>query len=284
MVLFSSSAIGSPTNLSTSVGYVDTNYNLTPYDQPYGVAETTVAGYRPASGQIYYVKSGDNKLYRRGVSLESGIIDGYEYVASNRSFAGARALEFVGDWLYAAWSDGALYRFYAPGGNVDFDSNQIVDVNHGIDWSQVHGLFATPTTGTAVPPTAPSLTCTSATPWTASYWSNQSLSGAADVTRCEADVSYDYGTGAPSGTGLPANNFSASWKRTVTLAAPGAIKVDAAADDGVRVYVDGVRVINSWVDSGGDVRTGTSGARRAGRSRPWRRPWRSCEWCGPHQG
>ena len=41
---FSSSTIGSETNLSTTVGYVDTNYNLTPYDQPYGVAETTVGG------------------------------------------------------------------------------------------------------------------------------------------------------------------------------------------------------------------------------------------------
>ena len=43
------------TNLSTSVGYVDTNYNLTPYDQPYGVAETRTAAFK--GGRVLYTKT-----------------------------------------------------------------------------------------------------------------------------------------------------------------------------------------------------------------------------------
>ncbi|CAN5344055.1 hypothetical protein BH09ACT12_BH09ACT12_27820 [soil metagenome] len=259
---FSASNIGTPTNLSASVGYLDSNADLTPYDQPYGVAETNTAAYNPATGQIYYVTN-DGKLMRRGYSLESGIIDAEQYLAAGSSFAGARGLTFIGDWLYAAWSDGSLYRFYAPRGEVDYGSRQLVD-SSTTNWSQVTGLFTTPGTGAAVPPTAPDYTCSAATPWRAKYWSNQALDGAPDAMRCEADVNYNFGSGAPSGTSLPSNNFSASWTRSITVPAGKALKVDAAADDGVRVYVDGVRIVDDWVDSSADTRSGTSAALSGG--------------------
>lgn len=259
---FSPSSIGAATNLSTSVGYVDYSANLTPYDQPYGVAETNTAAYNPANGQIYYVTN-NGKLMHRGYSLESGVIDAGEFLASGRSFANARGLTFIGDWLYAAWSNGGLYRFYAPDGQVDFDSNQLVDTST-TNWSQVKGLFTTPGSGSAVQPTAPDYTCSTGTPWRAKYWSNQELLGAPDKMRCEADVNYNYGSGAPADTGLPVNNFSASWTRSVTVPDGKAIKVDATADDGVRVYVDGVRIINDWIDSSARTRTGTSGALSGG--------------------
>ncbi|MAS54336.1 PA14 domain-containing protein [Nocardioides sp.] len=259
---FSTSSIGSETNLSSTVGYVDYSANLTPYDQPYGVAETNVATYNPTNGQIYYVKS-DGKLMKRGYSLESGIIDAGEQVASGRSFANARGLAFIGDWLYAAWSNGGLYRFYAPGGEVDFDNNALVD-SSTTNWSQVKGLFAMPSSGAAVQPTKPDYSCSTSLPWRAKYWSNQELDGAPDKMRCEADVNYNYGSGAPADTNLPSNNFSASWTRSVSVPDGKALQVTATADDGVRVYVDGVRVINDWVDSSARTRTGTSAALSGG--------------------
>ncbi len=259
---FSDSVIGTPTNLSTSVGYVDANYNLTPDDQPYGVAETRAATY--ADGQVYYLKTGDSRLFRRGYSLESGIVEGSEYVASSASFSAARALSMIGDWLYVAWEDGRLYRYHAPDGQVDLASSQLVDNGASINWANVRGFWATPTSGSSTPPTPPApVTCSGATPWKASYFANATLTGSPSVTRCEADVSYNYGSGAPSGTNLPNDNFSVTWTRAVALSAPGAVKVDTSTDDGVRAFVDGQRVIDAWVD-GSATRTGTSRALEAG--------------------
>ena len=259
---FSDSTIGAPTNLSRTVGYVDTNYNLTPDDQPYGVAETTAATY--ANGRIFYLKSGDSRLFYRGYSLESGIVEASEYVASSASFSSARSLNMIGDWLYVGWNDGRLYRYYAPDGQIDLSSSQLVDNGSSINWANVRGFWATPGAGTATPPTPPApLSCTGATPWKASYFANATLAGSPSVNRCEAGVDYNYGNGAPSGTTLPNDNFSVTWTRTVDLTAPGAIKVDTSTDDGVRAYVDGQRVIDAWVD-GSSTRTGTSRALAAG--------------------
>ncbi len=131
------------TNLSTSVGYVDNNYNLTPYDQPYGVAETRTAAFK--GGRVYYTRTNSSALYYRGHSLESGILGGFESVASTSDWSGARAMEFVGDYLYAAWSDNRLYRFHAPGGTPDWSSRTLVDSgsSSGIPWSSMTGLWAT---------------------------------------------------------------------------------------------------------------------------------------------
>ena len=119
---FTGTTVGSTvTNLSTSVGYVDTNYNLTPYDQPYGVAETRSAAFK--GGRIFYTRTEQLRTCTTAATrCESGIIEGYEWVASTQDWSGARALEFVGDYLYAAWSDNRLYRFSAPNGVPDWNS------------------------------------------------------------------------------------------------------------------------------------------------------------------
>ena len=113
---YDGSGFGTPTNLSTSVGYVDSNASLTPYDQPYGVAEVTDAGY--SWGRLYYTRSDDNRLWWRHYAIESGIIGGFQFVASHADWSGAVAIDVVGDWVYAAWDDGNLYRMPISNGNV----------------------------------------------------------------------------------------------------------------------------------------------------------------------
>jgi hypothetical protein len=150
---FSSGSIGtSVTNLSTSVGYVDSDANLTPYDQPYGVAQTRTAGFK--DGRVVYTKTGSSKLYYRGYSLQSGILGGFESVASPQDWSGARSLEFVGDWLYAAWRNNRLYRFHAPNGLPRWDTRAVVNngKSSGIQWRSIDGLWATTASGTAHAP------------------------------------------------------------------------------------------------------------------------------------
>ncbi|MDZ5621526.1 hypothetical protein SFC88_11835 [Nocardioides sp. HM23] len=145
---FTTSTVGaSVRNLSTSVGYVDEDANLTPYDQPYGVDTTRTAAFD--GGRVLYTKTGDPKLYYRGYSLESGILGGFESIASSRDWSGARSLELIGNWLYAAWSDNKLYRFAAPDGLPRWDTRAVVDngATSDIPWSSTTGLWATAGSG-----------------------------------------------------------------------------------------------------------------------------------------
>ncbi|MBS43843.1 MAG: hypothetical protein CMH83_11920 [Nocardioides sp.] len=258
----SGSSYGTAENLSESVGYVDTNDNYTADDQPWGVSETTAAAYQ--DGFVYYTKSNDDRLFRRGYSQESGILGSYEEVVNDRNWSGTKGLTFVGDWLYLAWSNGYLYRMYAPDGELHYDTATVVDTGSVTNWATVRGIYTMPTTGTANPPTAPDTSCSGSTPWRAQYWANKTLSGFADTTRCEASIDYAWGSGAPTGANVGTDNFSVAWTREVDVPAGQAVRISAYIDDGVRAYVDGVRVIDDWRDSSPATRTGTSQALSAG--------------------
>jgi hypothetical protein len=104
---------------------------------------------------------------------------------------------------------------------------------------------ATPATYTATYQPAPT-GCTSGQ-WKASYFANQTLSGAATGERCEAAVDYDWGLGGPTGVGVGTDNFSARWVKTQNFTA-GTHTFTATADDGIRVYLDGTLVIDQWKD------------------------------------
>ncbi len=81
-------------------------------------------------------------------------------------------------------------------------------------------------------------------PWTAQYYANASLSGSPTLIQSESSPNHTWGSAAPAAN-LPADNFSVRWTSVQTLdAAPYNLSVHA--DDGVRVFVDGVAVINEW--------------------------------------
>ncbi|GAA1512390.1 hypothetical protein GCM10009827_028340 [Dactylosporangium maewongense] len=82
--------------------------------------------------------------------------------------------------------------------------------------------------------------------WDGAYYRGTDLTGAPAVQRQDAAVDFDWGLGAP-GPGVPADGFSARWTRTDNLAA-GVYTFRLLADDGVRLYVDGVLVLDEWRD------------------------------------
>lgn len=83
-----------------------------------------------------------------------------------------------------------------------------------------------------------------ATGWLAQYYNNRDLAGAPVLERREANLSYNWGYGSPAPT-VFADNFSARWTRTFSMAG-GTYRITARADDGVRVYIDGVLVLDAW--------------------------------------
>ncbi len=84
--------------------------------------------------------------------------------------------------------------------------------------------------------------------WQAQYWNNRTLSGSPVITRNEDNLNYDWGDGTPDQILLDKDNFSARWTRSVYFNA-GSYRFTATTDDGMRIWVDNVLIIDSWWDS-----------------------------------
>jgi PKD repeat protein len=82
--------------------------------------------------------------------------------------------------------------------------------------------------------------------WKAEYYNNPNLGGAPIIVRNDFSVNFDWGTGSPD-PGLPADDFSARWTRSVSFPA-GAYRFYVRVDDGVRLWIDGNLVIDQWHD------------------------------------
>ncbi|MFE7807757.1 PA14 domain-containing protein [Streptomyces sp. NPDC057430] len=82
--------------------------------------------------------------------------------------------------------------------------------------------------------------------WTAQYFANTSFSGTPRLTACDGAIAENYGTGDPAGVTLPHDNFSVRWSVTRDFGSGGPFAFSAATQDGIRVYLDGVRVIDLW--------------------------------------
>ncbi len=63
-------------------------------------------------------------------------------------------------------------------------------------------------------------------------------------------INFNWGSGSPDDR-IPDDNFSVRWTRTVDFRS-GLYRLTARADDGIRVWVDGDRVIDEWHDNNYD--------------------------------
>ncbi len=89
----------------------------------------------------------------------------------------------------------------------------------------------------------------------AEYFNNVNLTDTPVLTRCETTINNNWGTGGP-GNGVPNDNFSARWTGRFTFAA-GSTTFTTVSDDGVRLWVDNVQLINRWTDHGSTTDTAT---------------------------
>lgn len=127
-------------------------------------------------------------------------------------------------------------------------ANSITNLNHIYVGQRLVIPGTRPSTGTSTTPSQPSQPATYPGPWTGDYFDNPSLTSPPYVTRQDQAINFNWGWGPPAG-GMPTNNFSVRWTGTFSFNA-GAYRLYAQVDDGVRVFVDGVGIINGWRDGG----------------------------------
>lgn len=105
------------------------------------------------------------------------------------------------------------------------------------------GAPATPTPGATPISSAP------ADAWSGEYFGNVQLSGSPVVTRMDAQIGFDWGQDSPA-SGIPENYFGVRWTRQASFYEDN-YAFCAMADDGVRMYVDRIQIIDEWHGANG---------------------------------
>lgn len=110
---------------------------------------------------------------------------------------------------------------------------------------------SSPTVNPTVAPTptpipTPSPTLISANNFfTGKYYDNKDFTNLA-LTRADPAISFNWGYGSPAANIGP-DTFSVRWDGNFEFTG-GNYNFSATADDGIRVYIDGTRVLNKWFD------------------------------------
>src|SRR5262245_51728998 len=78
----------------------------------------------------------------------------------------------------------------------------------------------------------------------------------ATMRQIDPTVNYNWGSGSPA-TGIGADSFSARWTGQVQAVESGSYRFQTSSDDGVRLWVNGVLLINNWTDHAPTYDTGT---------------------------
>ena len=82
---------------------------------------------------------------------------------------------------------------------------------------------------------------------TGTYYGNMTLTAPAVMTRIDTTVNFAWGNGSPGG-GVGVDNFSVRWTGFVRVATTGSYTFQTYSDDGIRLWVNNVQIINNWTD------------------------------------
>ncbi len=80
--------------------------------------------------------------------------------------------------------------------------------------------------------------------WKGAYYTNNDLDGDPRFRRNDREIDFNWGDDSPDSR-IPDDNFSVRWSRRVDFDR-GRYRFEVRADDGIRVYIDGNRVLNEW--------------------------------------
>jgi len=80
--------------------------------------------------------------------------------------------------------------------------------------------------------------------WKGEYYTNRNLDDDPRFRRNDRDIDFNWGDDSPDSR-IPDDNFSVRWTQRVRFDR-GHYRFDLRADDGIRFYIDGNRVLNEW--------------------------------------
>ncbi|RME79468.1 MAG: hypothetical protein D6784_00665 [Chloroflexi bacterium] len=83
--------------------------------------------------------------------------------------------------------------------------------------------------------------------WRGEYFNNRNLAGDPVMVRSDSAINFDWNSGSPHPK-VPRDNFSVRWTRSIYLDRDGLYTFQIQHDDGMRVYVDGKIIYESWYD------------------------------------
>jgi hypothetical protein len=91
---------------------------------------------------------------------------------------------------------------------------------------------------------------------TGAYFANKTLTAPATLTRIDPFVNFNWSTGSPA-TGIPVDNFSVRWTGYVVPKYSQTYTFYTQSDDGVRLWVNGVQLVNNWTNHSSTANSGT---------------------------
>ncbi|TRX21392.1 T9SS sorting signal type C domain-containing protein [Flavobacterium franklandianum] len=89
------------------------------------------------------------------------------------------------------------------------------------------------------------------------YFNNtMTLSGSPTLTRTDATVNFDWANGSPDPS-IGNDNFSVRWSGLIQPLYSQTYTFSTSSDDGIRLWVNGVQIINNWTNHAAATDTGT---------------------------
>ena len=90
---------------------------------------------------------------------------------------------------------------------------------------------------------------TTGTGLTGNYFNNITLTAPAALTRVDATVNFNWGNGSP-GAGVNTSKFSVRWTGVVQPQFSETYTFYTSSDDGARLWINGVQLVNDWTAGG----------------------------------
>jgi MSHA biogenesis protein MshQ len=220
-----------------------------------------------------------------GMSISGGTLAGAFTMSANNaatftnvimtsgSISGASTVGITGSTL---GSSSVTVSVTSTTGAVSLNSTTVYGNLTAPNGSTINVSSGSLVSGTCLPNSTPANACNAVPVCTTgligglvgNYFSNMTLTGSQAGTRIDSSVNFDWGTGTPGVSGLGADNFSVRWTGSLRAPSTGAYQFQTVSDDGVRLWINNILVIDNWTDHAATTNTSNTINLVAGQSYP----------------